>query len=551
MTWSSSVAARLQTIVMLVLMVLAPAAVVVSQETPPLEPPTAAEPKDTAVDGEATEAESTLSEHVDAYAGIVVGYMAKVIFWDPVVAFVGEDEAKARNWPAVRLVVLWLIFGAVFMTVFMGFINLRGFFHSLRVVAGTYDDEGHGGEVSHFQALSTALSATVGLGNIAGVAVAVNTGGPGAVFWMVVAGVFGMTSKFTECTLGQKYRRVDAQGRVSGGPMEYLKGGLKDMGLAPLGFVLASIFALLCIGGSLGGGNMFQVNQSFEVLKSALNPQLGEDGAAAFATYGSWVYGGVSALLVGLVIIGGVRRIAATAGKIVPAMCLLYVGVSVYILIVNYAAIPDAFATIFKSAFSAEAAGGGFLGALLIGVQRAAFSNEAGIGSAAIAHAAAKTDEPVREGIVALLEPFIDTVLICTMTGLVVVVTGAYVGAGDDGAKTTADAWGSVVTWFPYLLALATVLFAFSTMISWSYYGERCWGYLFGTRSTIVYKLIFLTFIVIGAVIRLGNVIDFSDMMILGMAFPNLLGCLLLSSRVRADLRSYWDRLRAGEFQKK
>ena len=492
---------------------------------------------------------SWIVERIDKAAESIVGPMAEILFFDPVRAVITAEEADRRGYPAVPLVVLWLIFGALFMTFAMKFINFRAFRHSVDVVRGCYSSPEDKGEVSHFQALSAALSATVGLGNIAGVAVAVKIGGPGAVFWMIAAGFFGMTSKFVECTLGQKYRRIDSSGRVSGGAMHYLERGLKEMSLGPLGKTLGVFFAVLCVGGSFGGGNMFQVNQSYEAIANAA----GFADGSFLGRHGSALYGVVAAVLVGLVIIGGIRRIASTASSIVPVMCLLYVVVSIAILVANATEIPAAFGTILTQAFSPEAIKGGFLGVLLIGVQRAAFSNEAGIGSAAIAHAAAKTDEPVREGIVALLEPFIDTILICTMTGLVVVVTGAYQLAGENGVNgvaITSHAWGSLSSWLPAVLALATVLFAFSTMISWSYYGERCWEYLFGERSTLAYKVLFLLFVFIGAVSRLGNVLDFSDMMILGMAFPNLVGCLLLSGKVRRDLAAYWEKYRAGGFKR-
>lgn len=493
---------------------------------------------------------SWIVERIDEAAEAIVGPMSKILFFDPIRAVISGEEADRRGYPAVPLVVLWLIFGALFMTFAMKFINFRAFRHSLDVVRGRYSSPDDKGEVSHFQALSAALSATVGLGNIAGVAVAVQTGGPGAVFWMIAAGFFGMTSKFVECTLGQKYRQIDSSGRVSGGAMHYLERGLREMGLGPLGKTLGVFFAVLCVGGSFGGGNMFQVNQSYEAIANAAG--FAQD--SFLGQHGSAIYGVVAAVLVGLVIIGGIRRIASTASSIVPGMCVLYVVVSAAILLANVAQIPAAFGTILMEAFSPAAIKGGFLGVLIIGVQRAAFSNEAGIGSAAIAHAAAKTDEPVREGIVALLEPFIDTILICTMTGLVVVVTGAHEfaaeGAGNKGVAITSHAWASLSPWLPAVLAFATVLFAFSTMISWSYYGERCWEYLFGERSTLAYKVIFLLFVFIGAVSRLGSVLDFSDMMILGMAFPNLIGCLLLSGKVRRDLAKYWAKYCAGEFKR-
>ncbi len=452
----------------------------------------------------------------------------------------GGGEPSCRDVAAgVRLpfIVLWLVAGAIFFTLRFRFVNLRAFKHALLVTAGRYDDPDDPGEVSHFQALSSALSATVGLGNIAGVAVAVGMGGPGAVFWMIVAGFLGMSSKFTECTLGQMYRDVDAAGRVLGGPMRYLSRGLDELGQRGLGRFLAVLFAVLCIGGSFGGGNMFQANQSYAQVAELLPFLQGRGGAFG--------YGLFLAFLVGLVIIGGIRRIGAVAGAVVPLMCLLYVVAGIVVLLAHAADVPAAFATIFREAFTPEAGYGGLAGVLITGFQRAAFSNEAGIGSASIAHSAAATDEPVREGIVALLEPFIDTIVICTMTALVVVVSGAY-RDGSEGVVMTSNAFATVLPWFPKLLGVAVFLFAFSTMISWSYYGERCWAYLFGAQASRVYRLLFLVFVVLGCVLRLGNVIGFSDLMILGMAFPNVIGLVLLSGKVRAALDDYWSRYTSG-----
>ncbi|MFP4219056.1 MAG: alanine/glycine:cation symporter family protein [Phormidium sp.] len=433
----------------------------------------------------------------------------------------------------IPLIVLWLIGGAVFFTLRLKFINFRAFKHAIYVVAGHYDDPDEEGELTHFQALSAALSATVGLGNIAGVAIAVQTGGPGAVFWMTLAGLFGMTSKFVECTLAQKYRTLAADGRVSGGPMYYLSRGLAQRGLRPLGQGLAVLFSILCIGGSLGGGNMFQANQSFSAVSEII-------------PISDWAYGLILAFLVGLVIIGGIRRIGSVAAAIVPSMCLIYVLAALWILLTNITEVPSAFATIISGAFTPEAIEGGFIGVLIQGIRRAVFSNEAGIGSAAIAHAAARTEEPVREGIVALLEPFIDTVVVCNMTALVVVITGVYQDLDRTGVDLTAAAFATVIGWFPILLSLAVFLFAFSTMISWSYYGERAWTYLFGDQQTQIYRVIFVFCVFVGAVVNLGSVLDFSDMMLLTMAFPNMLGGFILSNEVAADLQSYWDRLQRG-----
>jgi AGCS family alanine or glycine:cation symporter len=478
---------------------------------------------------------SEIEQRIDRLAGILVGYLAAVIFWN--VAF-WSDTIN------IPLAVFWLILGAVFFTVRMQFINVRGFKHAILVTAGKFDRPGAEGEVSHFQALTAALSATVGLGNIAGVAIAVSVGGPGATFWMIVAGLLGMTSKFTECTLGQKYRHIRPDGRVMGGAMYYLSQGLAELGLKRLGMVLAFLFTILCIGGSFGGGCAFQVNQSLTAVQQTI-PFFGDYPA---------VYGILMTVLVGIVIIGGIRRIAATAEKIVPLMCGVYVVTCIFILIDNAAHVPVAFQEIVQGAFTPQAGYGGFLGVLIQGFRRAAFSNEAGVGSAAIAHSAARTRYPVREGIVALLEPFIDTVVVCTMTALVIVITEAYRNPAyadlirqDQGGALTSKAMGEHITWFPYILSVSVILFAYSTMISWSYYGERCWAYLFGDRSSMVYRIIFLVAVFLGSIVSSTNIRDLSDLMILGMAFPNVLGLALLSNKVKAELDAYWAKYKAGE----
>ncbi|MCB9667863.1 MAG: alanine:cation symporter family protein [Alphaproteobacteria bacterium] len=447
------------------------------------------------------------------------------------------DQAK------LPIVVLWLVLGAVFFTVRMMFINLRAFPHALAVVTGRYDGDHAEGEISHFQALSSALSATVGLGNIAGVAIAISLGGPGAVFWLWVAGLLGMSSKFTECTLGQMYREKRPDGTVSGGPMYYLDRGLAEMGLGPLGKVLAITFALMCVGGSLGGGNMFQANQSFEAV-AAVGMGFGDVQLADYP----WLYGVFLTILVGFVIIGGIKRIGAAAGVVVPAMCGIYVIAGAFVLVVNAANVPHAFAEIVGQAFSPAAGFGGMIGVLATGFQRASFSNEAGVGSASIAHSAAATDEPVREGIVALLEPFIDTLVVCTITALVVVVTGTSVSGG--GIKGTMDAFAEVIPWFPFVLAFAAMLFAFSTMVSWSYYGETSAVWLFGEPARLPYRVLFLVCCFLGCVIQLENVLTFSDLMILGMAFPNILGAVLLSGKVKSALDTYMEKLHSGAFSR-
>ncbi|MGB1307162.1 MAG: alanine/glycine:cation symporter family protein [Flavobacteriales bacterium] len=482
------------------------------------------------------EESKNLGDRINDFFVPIVDVIAMFIFWDPIAAM-GFDIGTS-----IPIVVVWLVFGALFFTIKMNFINVRAFKHAIDLVRGKYDDPNDEGEVSHFQALATALSATVGLGNIAGVAVAITVGGPGATFWMIVAGLLGMSSKFVECTLGVKYRVVNENGEVSGGPMYYLKNGLAKYGYGNIGKVLAVLFAILCIGGSFGGGNMFQANQAYAQLSGQF-PMLSGNGP---------MFGFLLAILVGTVIIGGIKSIARVTEKIVPFMAVLYVAAALVILVVNFSEIGNAFAMIFKGAFAPSAAFGGFIGVIIQGFRRAAFSNEAGVGSASIAHSATKTNEPVSEGIVSLLEPFIDTVVICTMTALVIIVTGMSGVQGVEGAQLTSQAFESVISWFPYVLVIAIFLFAFSTMISWSYYGLKSWTYLFGSskKSELVYKLIFLIFIIVGSSVKLGAVLDFSDMMILAMAFPNILGLLILSGEVKIDLKEYLNKVKSGVIKK-
>ena len=421
-------------------------------------------------------------------------------------------------------------------------------------IQDTIRDESAAGEVSHFQALATAVSGTVGLGNIAGVAVAIAMGGPGATFWMIVCGLLGMATKFVECTLGVKYRDVGEDGTIYGGPMYYLSKGLKATGKAGLGKILAGLFAILCVGASFGGGNAFQSNQATVQLSSLMGLEGGSSG---------FIIGIVLAVLVGIVIIGGIKRIAKITEKIVPFMAGIYVLASLIIIFANISYIDDAFGLIFKGAFTPMAGLGGFIGVLIVGFQRAAFSNEAGAGSAAIAHSAVKTKYPASEGVVALLEPFIDTVVICTMTALVIIffnIDGANMqsvfeyGAVEGsnvmitatqqkigGVDLTSEAFDSVIPGFSYVLTIAIVLFAFSTMISWSYYGLQSWKYLFGRGRTadLTYKVLFLLFVIIGAAATLDAVIKFSDAMILALVFPNMIGLLLLFPKVRQEMTRY------------
>ncbi len=497
----------------------------------------AQDPDMTAAEAEDKNEPDTFAGRLDkAFGDWVVTPLGNVLFYD-----FGTGEWLGSSVP---LVVAWLAAGAIFFTLRMGFINIRAFWHAIRLTKGDYDDPSEPGEVTHFQALASALSATVGLGNIAGVAIAIGTGGPGAVVWIVLVGLLGMSMKFSECSLGQMYRKVLPDGTVSGGPMHYLKDGLASLGMGAFGKVLALIFVVFCILASIGGGNTFQVVQA----KGAVFDQFPE-----LKGY-EWVFGLLMATFVGIVIIGGIKRIGAAAGRIVPLMCAIYVAICLYIIFTNLGHIGPAFQEIWNGAFSTGAVKGGIIGTLVIGIQRAVFSNEAGVGSASIAHSAAKTDEPISEGIVALLEPFIDTVVICTMTALVIVITGVTTDQanqalidGNKGAAITAAAWGSQVNWFPYVLVVAVVLFAYSTLISWSYYGERCSVLLFGQGASIVYRVIFVICAFLGALLGESNVLAFSDLMILSMAFPNVLGVALLSGQVKRKLDDYWSRYKKGE----
>lgn len=508
--------------------------------------------------------EETFSERINSFFEPIVAKMATVLFFDPFEALglhdpviydeQGNPVLDEQGNPIksqIPMIVAWLILGAMFFTIYMGFINFRGFKHAIDVVRGRYDNPDDAGEVTHFQALTTALSATVGLGNIASVAIAIVIGGPGATFWMILAGLLGMSTKFVECTLGVKYRKIDIFGQVSGGPMYYLYMGMKNRGMKWLGAILAVIFALLAIGGSFGGGNMFQANQAFAQFKT-IYPSVGDYG---------WVFGTVLAIMVGLVIIGGIKSIAKVTDKIVPFMAALYVGTALIIIFMNIDQTGAAFRLIFEGAFSPAAMKGGFIGVLIVGFQRASFSNEAGAGSAAIAHSAVKTEEPVSEGFVALLEPFVDTVVICTMTALVIIFTGSYLNPdGLEGAELTSQAFGTVFAWFPYLLVIAIFLFAFSTMISWSYYGLKSFDYLFGGMSekwfgsrkyaANLYRVLFLVFIVIGSSSTMGAVTDFSDMMILSMGLPNILGLIIMAPEVKRDLKDYLARVKSGEIKR-
>lgn len=510
--------------------------------------------------------EKGMDQRIDEIFGSATGWFVEIIFY----AIPFSDTVQ------IPWVLIVLILGALYFTLYFKFINFRGIFTSINIVRGKYDDletdghvessdifpdseedviddnlqtirvEGeHEGEVSHFQALTAALSATVGLGNIAGVAVALSLGGPGATFWMILAGLLGMSSKFVECTLGVKYREIDENGTVYGGPMYYLSKGIKGN----FGKILAVVFAIMCIGGSFGGGNMFQVNQAFEMVRSVTG------GADSFMDGYGAVFGLVMAILVGIVIIGGIKKIASVTEKIVPFMVGIYAIAVIAVLIMKADLLPAAFGQIFSGAFTWAGITGGFVGILIQGFQRAAFSNEAGIGSASIAHSAVKTKHAASEGLVALLEPFIDTVVVCTMTALVLIVSnmnGEVMEYGvkvTQGVEATSRAFEMSISWFPYVLTVAVVLFAFSSMISWSYYGFQAWSYLFGRSKAVgnAYKILFCLFVIVGGASSLGSVIDFSDAMIFAMLVPNMIGLFFLAPKVKEELTRYMGKIKASK----
>ena len=477
----------------------------------------------------------TFLNQIDSSFGTLVNFLEPILF------------ADLRGIP---LIVLTLLIGAVTFTIYFGFINVRGFKHSIEIIKGKYDNPNDVGQISHFQALTSALSATIGLGNIAGVAIAVTLGGPGAVFWMVFIAFFSMSAKFVSATLGLMYRKVNDDGSVSGGPMYYLTYGFENKGkLSYLGKFLGVMYALFIIGGAFGGGNMFQANQSYELF-------------GKLTGIPNYIYGIILAILVGFVIIGGIKRIGETTEKIVPSMVTIYVAASLFIILSNITMIPNVISSIISEAFNPSAAYGGFIGALVTGIKRGVFSNEGGVGSASIAHSAAKTDEPVREGIVAMIGPFIDTIVVCFMTACVILITAdnndvyqnataliAEQGATAVGASMTSAAFDSVIPGFRWVLAIVVFLFSYSTMISWYYYGNKGWKYLFGDSGIPIYQVMYLSCTILGAIASLGNVIGFSDMMILSCAFPNIIGAMFLLPQLKIKLNDYWSRYEAGEFK--
>ncbi len=449
------------------------------------------------------------------------------------------------------VIIIWLIMGAVIFTVATKGIGVWGFKHAIELIFGKKkaaeeDDSRDKGEVSSFQALATALSGTVGLGNIAGVAVAITMGGPGAVFWMIIGSIFGMATKFMEATLGVKYRRINQDGSVSGGPMYYISHGLTKMKMRWLGQPLAVIFSWMCIASAIGGGNMFQVKMATSQIVEITG------GSQSFFHLNSWVFGLIIAIIVGMIIIGGIKSIARVTEKIVPFMCLLYVISGLVVVVFHFTEIPGVIAMVVNEAFNPKAVEGGIIGCIIWGLRRSVQSNEAGVGSAPIAYAAVKTHEPVSQGFISLLEPFIDTVVLCSITAFVILLTGTHMSAdGLAGVKLTSRAFESVIPFFPYVLAFAITLFALSTLLSWSYYGQKGWNYLFGEgdKRTKIYQLIFCAFIVIGSSMNMASIIDFADATLLAMAVPNIIGLYILIPQVLRDLKIYCAKYKVGIFK--
>ncbi|MFK7762664.1 MAG: alanine/glycine:cation symporter family protein [Roseobacter sp.] len=480
-------------------------------------------------------AQASIDETINALTAPIASALGGFVFFK--IPFFGAE---------LPLVVLWLVIGAIFFTFYMGFVNVSGFKHAIHLVRGDYADKDSPGEVSHFQALATAVSGTVGIGNIGGVAVAVTIGGPGATFWLIVAGFLGMSTKFVECTLGVKYRNENPDGSVSGGPMYYMRKGFEELGMTNFGKFMGAFYAVGIFVGALGAGNMFQSNQAYVQLNTVVGGAL--DGLG-------WLVGLVLAGVVFAVIVGGIKSIAKVTEKIVPFMALFYCLFAIIVILMNFTYIPAAIGNIFTGAFTGAGVQGGVIGALIIGFQRAVFSNEAGIGSASIAHSAVKTPEPVTEGYVSLLEPFIDTIVICTITALVI---GTSYAANPDfagdatGVAMTSAAFERQIGWFPIPLAFGGLLFALSTMISWSYYGLKGWSYLFGESNLgqTIYKVIFCAFVVIGCTVQLGPILEISDALVFLICVPNILGLYFLAPLVRREMQSYKARLASGEIKR-
>ncbi|MBD2857937.1 alanine:cation symporter family protein [Spongiibacter sp. KMU-158] len=479
---------------------------------------------------------ASLDDTINAFVTPAADALSAVVFYK--IPVMGAD---------LPLVVLWLICAAIFFTGYFNFLNIRGLPQALKIVRGDYSCKEHKGEVSHFQALATAVSGTVGIGNIGGVAIAISIGGPGAAFWMILAGFFGMSTKFLECTLGTMYRRENPDGSVSGGPMYYLERAFKDRGLSRIGKFLGSFYALGIVIGCLGIGNMFQSNQAYtqvvNVTGGAEQSWLADKG---------WLFGIFLAISVALVIIGGIKSIARVTSKIVPFMAVFYCTGALVMILMNYDALPFAFSTILSNAFTGSGMAGGILGVMIIGFQRAVFSNEAGIGSAPIAHSAVRTDNAITEGYVALLEPFIDTIIICTLTSLVIITTQYYepnFSQGLGGIEITSYAFERNISWSPAFIAIAGFLFAYSTMIAWGYYGLKGWTYLFGEgqKKELIFKLVFCFFVALGCSIQLEAVLSFSDALVFLICIPNIIGLYMLAPKVKAELKRFQQNMASRE----
>ncbi len=467
---------------------------------------------------------ASFDEAIDTTMKPVAAWVSSIIFMT--VPLGGMD---------VPLIIIWLMAIGIFSSFFFGFINLRYFGLAIQLLQGKYQSTDRKGEISNWQALSTSLSGTVGLGNIAGVAVAISIGGPSATVWMILMGFLGMTTKFLECALGVKYRQIDAQGSASGGPMYYINRGLSDRGLPKLGRFLAVFFAVCCIGGSIGGGNMFQANQTYQMY-------LRVAGEGSYFADKGWLFGVGLAILTALAVVGGIRSIAKISEKIFPLMAGLYLAMSFYVIGVNISALPAALGSIFGGLFDTGAVAGGIIGAMIAGVKRAVFSNEAGCGSAPITHAAVKSDSHITQGLIAMLNPFIDTVIICTATALVIAVTGVYTGSeGMAGVELTARAFATAGEWTIYWLGLTVFLFAYSTLISWYYLGEKAFTYLAGNRAGFIigFKVFYCLCVVVGCAAKLSNVIDFTDALFFAMAIPNVFVLYIMAPEIKRDLKSY------------
>lgn len=480
------------------------------------------------------QAEQTIDAVINGAFAPVSDLIATIVFYE--VNVFGVD---------LKLILIWLVLAGLYFTITSKFANLRYFKHSIDIVRGKFDTDGESdGEISRFQALATSLSGTIGLGNIAGVAVAISVGGPGAMVWMIIMGLFGMMTKFTEVTLGVKYRHhhnTDNPDSLSGGPMYYLRDGFANKNIPYIGTILSIGFALLCILGTIGAGPLFQTNQAYEQFVTVTG------GENSFLADKGWVFGLGMAILVGLVVIGGIKSIGRVASKVVPIMGAVYLLAAIVVVALHASQVPQAMVTIFKDAFDIQAGFGALMGTILMGVQRAAFSNEAGLGTAAIAHSSCKTNDPISQGFVGMLGPFVDTIVVCTATALVIVVTGAYQGSeGMEGVELTSRAFEQGIEWFPYILALTVFLFAYSTLLAWIYYGVKAFTFIVGENkyTVIGFKLFLLLFVIVGASSNLASVIDFTDAVVLAMSIPNLIGLYWLSGEVRTDMKEYINRIK-------